>query len=66
MRPVLLGQGEPGTLQYISVCIVIVTGLAYRWNFTDNRYADIDLSFPIYRPEVSVDILAFIGITAYR
>ncbi len=28
-------------------------GLAYQWNFTDNRYADIDLSPPIYRPIVS-------------
>ena len=33
-------------------------GLAYRWNITDNRYADIDLSAPIYRPIISADILA--------
>ncbi len=23
---------------------LVFTGLAYRWNFTDNRYADIDMS----------------------
>ena len=40
----------------------LAPGLAYRWNFTDNRYADIDLSPPIYRPIVSADILALTNI----
>ncbi len=44
------------------------SGLAYRWNFTDNRYADIDLSLPIYQPIVSADTIVFIHryVTDYR